>query len=83
MVHDGSYFLYDLVVEVESSGDGRPMVCRHAVGDRFTLADDDLITFPAGMSFPIYCRRKFASSIPTTGWQPTAPLHAQIPTAEA
>ena len=46
--------LYDLRVEVISSGDGRPMVCKHRVGDYFTVTDDDLITIPAGMHFPLY-----------------------------
>ncbi len=46
--------LYDLRVEVIASGDGRPMVCSHRVGDYFTVTDDDLITIPAGMRFPLY-----------------------------
>lgn len=54
MPYDDEYYLYDLKIEVLSAGDGRPMVCRHAEGDSFTLTDDDLLTFPAGMSFPIY-----------------------------
>jgi uncharacterized repeat protein (TIGR04076 family) len=46
--------LYDLRVEVVSSGDGRPMVCKHRLGDYFTVTEDDLITIPAGMHFPLY-----------------------------
>jgi uncharacterized repeat protein (TIGR04076 family) len=46
--------LYDLRVEVMAAGDGRPMVCRHQVGDFFTVTDDDLITFPPGVSFPLF-----------------------------
>jgi uncharacterized repeat protein (TIGR04076 family) len=48
------YQLYDLRVEVVSAGDGRPMVCKHRLGDYFTVTDDDLITIPAGMHFPLY-----------------------------
>ena len=54
MAHDDEFQLYDLRVEVESSNDGKPMVCRHNVGDYFTLTDDDLIAIPAGISFPLY-----------------------------
>lgn len=48
------YELFDLKVEVIASGDGRPMVCRHAVGDSITLTEDDRISFPPGQSFPLY-----------------------------
>jgi uncharacterized repeat protein (TIGR04076 family) len=51
---DDQYQLYDLRVEVVSSNDGRPMVCKHPVGDYFTVTDDDLITFPPGVRFPMY-----------------------------
>lgn len=46
--------LYDLRVEVVEPRDGRPMVCRHNPGDYFTVTDDDLITFPPGVSFPLF-----------------------------
>jgi uncharacterized repeat protein (TIGR04076 family) len=46
--------LYDLRVEVRAADDGRPMVCQHRVGDFFTVTDDDLITFPPGVSFPLF-----------------------------
>lgn len=48
------YELYDLKVEVVSSGDGKPMVCRHRLGDYFTVMEDDLIEFPPGVRFPMY-----------------------------
>lgn len=48
------YHLYDLRVEVVSSGDGKPMVCKHQLGDYFTVTDDDLISFPPGVRFPLY-----------------------------
>lgn len=51
---DDQYQLYDLRVDVISSDDGRPMVCKHAVGDYFTVTDDDLIGFPPGVRFPMY-----------------------------
>lgn len=51
---DDQYELYDLRVEVISSNDGRPMVCKHAAGDYFTVTDDDLISFPPGVRFPLY-----------------------------
>lgn len=54
MPHEDEFQLYDLRVEVEASGDGKPMVCRHNVGDHFTLTDDDLISIPPGISFPLY-----------------------------
>ncbi len=54
MVHDDEYQLYDLKVEVFQSDEGKPMVCRHNVGDSFTLTDDDLISFPPGVKFPLY-----------------------------
>ena len=53
-VNDDEFQLYDLRVEVLASADGRPLVCKHRVGDYFTLTDDDLITFPPGVRFPIY-----------------------------
>lgn len=46
--------LYDLRVEVLRAKDGRPMVCRHKLGDYFTVTEDDLVTFPPGVSFPIF-----------------------------
>jgi uncharacterized repeat protein (TIGR04076 family) len=46
--------LYDLRVEVRAAEDGRPMVCKHQVGDFFTVTDDDLISFPPGVSFPLF-----------------------------
>ncbi|GGF11617.1 TIGR04076 family protein [Williamsia phyllosphaerae] len=54
MKFNDEYHLYDLRVEVVSAGDGRPMVCRHNEGDFFSVTDDDLLTFPAGVSFPMY-----------------------------
>jgi uncharacterized repeat protein (TIGR04076 family) len=54
MAHDDEFQLYDLRVEVEASDDGKPMVCRHNVGDYFTLTDDDLIAIPPGIRFPLY-----------------------------
>jgi len=48
------YELYDLKIEVISSADGRPMVCKHRLGDYFTLTDDDLLEFPPGVKFPMY-----------------------------
>jgi uncharacterized repeat protein (TIGR04076 family) len=48
------YPLYDLKVEVIASDDGKPMVCRHKVGDYFTVTDDDLIEFGPGVRFPMY-----------------------------
>ena len=48
------YELYDLKVEVIASDDGKPMVCQHHLGDYFTVTDDDLIEFPAGVRFPMY-----------------------------
>jgi uncharacterized repeat protein (TIGR04076 family) len=54
MQYHDAYQLHDLRVEVLQATDGRPMVCRHAVGDYFTVSDDDLITFPSGQPFPLY-----------------------------
>lgn len=48
------YELYDLKVEVISSADGRPMVCRHKAGDTLTLTADDQISLPAGQAFALY-----------------------------
>ena len=53
-MHDDEYELYDLKVEVIASDDGKPMVCRHRLGDYFTVTDDDLIEFPPGVRFPMY-----------------------------
>jgi uncharacterized repeat protein (TIGR04076 family) len=53
-MHDDEYQLYDLRIEVFQSEDGKPMVCRHYVGDYFTLTDEDRISIPAGMKFPLY-----------------------------
>ena len=53
-MHNDEYELYDLKVEVISSDDGKPMVCRHNPGDYFTVTDDDLIEFPPGVRFPMY-----------------------------
>jgi uncharacterized repeat protein (TIGR04076 family) len=53
-VKDEEYDLYDLKVEVVASDDGKPMVCRHRLGDYFTVTDDDLIEFPPGIRFPMY-----------------------------
>jgi uncharacterized repeat protein (TIGR04076 family) len=49
-----TYYLYDLRVEVIASTDGRPMVCKHKVGDSFMVTDEDLISFPPGVRFPMY-----------------------------
>lgn len=51
---DDSYQLYDLRVEVVASENGKPMVCRHNLGDYFTITDDDLIEFGPGVRFPMY-----------------------------
>lgn len=51
---DDVFYLYDLRVEVIASADGRPMVCKHNVGDFFTVTDDDLIGFPPGVRFSMY-----------------------------
>ncbi|MFV0275926.1 MAG: TIGR04076 family protein [Parahaliea sp.] len=53
-MNNDEYELYDLKVEVISSGDGKPMVCHHHEGDYFTVTDDDLIEFPAGVRFPMF-----------------------------
>jgi uncharacterized repeat protein (TIGR04076 family) len=53
-MQNDTYYLYDLRVEVVASGDGRPMVCKHKVGDFFTVTDEDLIGFPPGVRFPMY-----------------------------
>jgi len=53
-MHDDEYQLYDLHVEVIAAENGKPMVCRHNVGDYFTLTDDDLLSLPPGVSFPIF-----------------------------
>ena len=53
-MYNDEYELYDLKVEVISSDDGRPLVCRHTLGDYFTVTDDDLIEFPPGVRFPMY-----------------------------
>ena len=53
-MHGDEYELYDLKVEVIASDDGKPMICRHRLGDFFTVSDDDLIEFPAGTRFPMY-----------------------------
>lgn len=54
MQYADEYQLYDLRVEVFQSNDGKPMICRHNVGDYFTVTDDDLISIPPGQSFPMY-----------------------------
>jgi uncharacterized repeat protein (TIGR04076 family) len=46
--------LYDLRVEVVASDNGKPMICRHELGDYFTLTDDDLLFFPQNKGFPLY-----------------------------
>lgn len=51
--NDG-YPLHDLRVEVIEPEDGKPFICRHRVGDYFTVTDDDLITFGPGVRFPMY-----------------------------
>jgi len=53
-MHDDQYELYDLRIEVIASDDDKPMVCQHKLGDYFTVTDDDLIEFPAGVRFPMY-----------------------------
>lgn len=47
------YPLYDLKVEVEQA-EGKPMICRHKVGDWFSVTEDDLITMGPGVRFPMY-----------------------------
>jgi uncharacterized repeat protein (TIGR04076 family) len=54
MAHDDEFQLHDLKVEVFQSEDGKPMICHHKVGDYFTVTDDDRISFPPGMTFPLY-----------------------------
>ncbi len=54
MQYDDEYQLYDLRVEVFQSDDGKPMICRHNVGDYFTVTDDDLITFGPNVRFPLF-----------------------------
>lgn len=53
MKHD-EYALYDLLVEVVPSPDGRPMICPHRAGDTLTLTHDDKIGLPPGQTFPLY-----------------------------
>jgi len=53
-MHDDEYELYDLKVEVIAGKDGKPMICRHRLGDYFTVTDDDLIEFPPNTRFPMY-----------------------------
>ena len=48
--HPHSFELYDLRVEVLSTG--RPMVCNHHAGDYFELHGENLI-LPPGQSFSI------------------------------
>lgn len=52
-VKDG-YPLYDLRVETVEPGDGKPFICKHHVGDYFTVTDDDLITMGPGVRFPLF-----------------------------
>ena len=52
--HNDEYQLYDLKVEVFQSDNGKPMVCRHHAGDSFMLVDEDRLSFPPGVMFPIY-----------------------------
>jgi uncharacterized repeat protein (TIGR04076 family) len=54
MTYDDEFQLHDLRVEVIQSDDGKPMVCRHNVGDYFTVTEDDLLSIPAGQTFPMY-----------------------------
>lgn len=49
-----SYPLYDLKVEVLPPDEGRRFICKHVVGDYFTVTDDDLITMGPGVRFPMY-----------------------------
>lgn len=51
---DDGYPLHDLRVEVIVSDDGKPFICKHKVGDYFTVTDDDLITMGEGVRFPMY-----------------------------
>lgn len=56
MDHDhpqDGYPLFDLKVVVEQA-ENVPMICRHNVGDWFTVTDDDLITMGPGVRFPMY-----------------------------
>ena len=53
-MHEDEYQLYDLRVEVIQANDGRPMVCRHSVGDYFTVTNEDGISIPQGITFPLY-----------------------------
>lgn len=51
---DDHYPLYDLRVETLEPGGGKPFICRHVVGDYFTVTNDDLIEFGPGVRFPMY-----------------------------
>lgn len=51
---DDGYPLHDLRVEVIASDEGKPFICKHRVGDYFTVTDDDLITMGEGVRFPMY-----------------------------
>ena len=53
-MHGDEYELYDLKVEVIAADNGKPMICRHRLGDYFTVSDDDLISFPPDVRFPMY-----------------------------
>ena len=53
MNKERSFQLFDLRVLVESSGDGRPMVCAHSEGSFFEVHGENLI-FPSSEGFPLY-----------------------------
>jgi len=46
---NNTYSLYDLRVEVIASTDGIPMVCKHKVGDSFTITDEDRSQMMTGL----------------------------------
>ncbi len=48
------YPLHDLKIEVMALEEGKKFICKHKVGDYFTVTDDDLITMGPGVRFPMY-----------------------------
>lgn len=72
MAHDDEFQLYDLKVEVFQSEDGKPMICHHKVGDYFTVTEDDRISIPPGVTFPLYPLAAILPLLPAK----QRPLHA-------
>lgn len=48
------YPLYDLRVEVMPLQEGAVFICKHRVGDYFTVTDDDLLELGPGVRFPMF-----------------------------